>query len=71
MNTSSVNLSDLPPDVQRTIRQRTGKTRLTRVRDFTAEHERRHALRVCALIADLTQDQRARVLRRAQKINEA
>lgn len=71
MKDSSVILSDLSPEVQRAITQRTGNKRLTRVREFTAEHERQHALRVCALIADLTQDQRARVLRRAQKINEA
>lgn len=71
MKGSTVVLTDLPPEVQKAVRQRTGKQRLTRTREFTAEHERRHALRVCALIADLTQDQRARVLRRAQRVNDA
>lgn len=39
-------------------------------RAFTAEHERRFALKILASIADLDQSQRARVLRRAQRINE-
>lgn len=40
-------------------------------RQFTAEDERRHALRLLAQLADLTQKERGRVLRRALKINEA
>lgn len=37
---------------------------------FTAEHERRHALLVLALVAELSQVERGRVLRRALKIND-
>ncbi len=37
---------------------------------FTAEHERRYAMRALALVAELSQAERGRVLRRALKIND-
>ena len=37
---------------------------------FSAEDERRHALLLLAQMADLTQRERARVLRRAHTIND-
>ncbi len=44
--------------------QRKGRPR------FTADDERRHALLVLAQVAQLSQVERARVLRRAIRINE-
>lgn len=65
---AGVPLNELPDD----IRERLGLPPAAKHRQvtFTAEHERRHALKVLALIADLTQAQRGRVLRRAARIND-
>lgn len=60
-------LSDLTPELRVKVRERTGRKRMP----FTAEHERRWAIRVLAVIADLSQSERHRVLRRATGINNA
>lgn len=64
-------LSDLPADVRRKALAAAGKKRKPAERTFTVEHERRYALRVLAVISELTQQQRARVLARAEKANRA
>lgn len=69
MTRPTVSLNDLTPEQRAAVRRQTGRRRLASGRTFTADQERRHALRVCAAIAELTQDQRARVLRRALRVN--
>jgi len=64
-----VGIKDLPREAQLKLLATLGRTRAPSQRSFTAEHERRFALRVCALVAELSQDQRRRVLSRALKVN--
>ena len=52
------------------IRAQLGLGRAPRQQRFSVEQERRHAIRVLAVIADIDQGQRARVLRRAVRMNE-
>ena len=59
-------IEDCPPEVLKKL----GVEAPRKPRAFTAEHERRFALRALAGMADLTQAQRGRVLRRAQRIND-
>jgi hypothetical protein len=66
---ATLDLKDLNPDQRAAVRRQLGKKRLPGARSFTVDLERRHALRVLALISDLTQEQRGRVLRRALRIN--
>lgn len=65
-----VSYESLPPKVQAKVRAAAGVKRISKSRAFTAEQERRHALRVLATIAELSQDQRRRVLARALKVND-
>jgi hypothetical protein len=60
-------IEDAPPEVLEKLGLAAPKKRL---RTFTAEMERRHAIKCLGQIADLEQSQRARVLRRALKMNE-
>ena len=67
MKAKGVPLADLPLEV----REKLGLAeKPKRQRVFTAEDERRHALKLLAQIADLSKAERARVLNRAHKINE-
>jgi len=66
---TTLGIKDLPPDARRKLLATLGRTRTPASRSFTAEHERRFALRVCELISELSQDQRRRVLARALKVN--
>lgn len=74
-----VNANELPPDVaarlgvpvrERRARQakRTGAGKASGRMDV--EQVRRYAIRVLAVVADLTKRERARVLRDAAKLNE-
>ena len=66
---ASIRLEDLTPEQRASVRRQTGRKRLAGARAFTVDLERRHALRALAILAELTQDQRARVLRRALRAN--
>lgn len=59
-------IEDLNPDTLKQL----GLKPPRKPRAFNAEDERRFALRALAGMADLTQAQRGRVLRRAQRIND-
>ncbi len=56
----TIKIDDLPAEVRKKLGVQKQKTKT-----FTAEHERRYALRVLALISDLKQSERDRVLRKA------
>jgi hypothetical protein len=60
-----INASDLEPDQLKEL-----GVRQPRVKAFTREHERRWSLKVLAVIAHLSQDQRSRVLKHALKVNK-
>lgn len=67
--TRPVRLAELTPEVQKTVLRKAGRKRKPRETTFPAELVRRHALRVLAELATLTQDQRRRVLDHALKVN--
>jgi len=69
MTKGTISINDLPPDARRKVLKAAGKKRRSANKTFTVEHERRYALRVLALISDLSQGERARVLARATKVN--
>ena len=60
----SIHIDDIPDET----RKRLGLKK-TRRRQFTAEQTRAWSLRVLAQMAELTQDQRRRVLEHALKLN--
>lgn len=62
--TKKLTLDDLPKEA----RQKFG-LRKPRQQQFSKEEVRKHALRVLAELANLTQDQRARVLTHAARVN--
>ncbi len=62
----SVNVNDLDKETRKKL-----GLKLTRQQSFSKEAVRSHAIRVLAEIADLTQDQRRRVLEHAIKVNKA
>ena len=64
MNRPAVNADDLPPEVLKQL-----GIRKPRKAQFTKESVRSHALKYLAGIAQLTQDQRRRVLEHALKLN--
>jgi hypothetical protein len=61
---TKLDVSDLPPDQLKKL-----GIKMPRKHGFTKEAVRSWALRVLAEIADLTQDQRRRVLDHALKVN--
>ena len=61
----TIALKDIPP----ATRQKLGLKK-QREAQFTKEQVRSRALSILAEIADLTQDQRRRVLEHARKVNE-
>lgn len=65
MQRKTLTLDDLDPKA----RQRLG-VKKTRQSQFSKDAVRQHALRVLAAIADLTQDQRRRVIEHARKVND-
>lgn len=64
MATKGLTLDDLNPETRRKL-----GVRKPRQSQFSKDAVRTHALRVLAQIADLTQDQRRRVLDHASKVN--
>ena len=64
MTTKKLTLDDLPKEA----RQKFG-LRKPRQQQFSKDQVRTHALRVLGELANLTQDQRARVLAHAIKVN--
>lgn len=64
MKSPTVAAADIPADV----RKRLGIKRPRRVQ-FSKEAVRSNALRVLAVVANLTQEQRARVLQHALRVN--
>jgi hypothetical protein len=63
--TAKISSNDLPPELQRQL-----GIRKPRKHTFTKETVRAHAIRCLSAIADLTQDQRRRVLDHATKLNK-
>lgn len=60
----AVNARDLSPEVRRRLGVKTRKAR-----SMTLNEVRTHALRVLAVVADLSPAERRRVLRQAAKLN--
>jgi hypothetical protein len=61
---ATINLDDLLPEQRKQL-----GVRLPRQQKFSKEDVRRWALKVLATVAHLTQDERARVLAHATKVN--
>jgi len=59
-----IHADDLPPELRKTL-----KIPAQRRSSFGMHDVRKHAIRVLSQIADLSQDQRRRVLDHAQKLN--
>lgn len=62
---ASINAANIPPELLKQLGLR--KPRTTQ---FSKEHVRKHALRALATIAELSQEQRRRVLEHASRINK-
>lgn len=60
----TIDAKDLPPEVRRRLGMKT-----KRGRSMTLNEVRTHALRVLAVVADLSPAERRRVLRQATKVN--
>lgn len=67
----AIDFNELPAAARKAVLAQTGRKRASARKTFTVEHERRYALRVLALVSDLSQAERARVLARATKANKA
>lgn len=65
MAAPKLSVNDLPADTRRKL----GLTK-TRQQQFSKDQVRTWAIRVLAVVADLNQDQRRRVLQHALKINQ-
>lgn len=61
----AVNLADLPAEVRKRL-----KLKKRRVQSMTLNEVRTHALRVLAVVADLSPSERSRVLRQAGRLNQ-
>jgi hypothetical protein len=66
----TVPLDQLPPAARRKALEQAGRRRRPRQTTFPKNRARSCAIRVLATVAELTQDQRERVLRLALKMNE-
>lgn len=64
MKSPTVNAADIPPEVRKQL-----GIRAPRQQRFNKESVRSNALRVLAVVANLTQEQRQRVLRHALNVN--
>lgn len=64
MPPNGININDLTPEQRREL-----GLRLPRQQKFSKEDVRRWALKTLALLATLSQDERARVLDHARKVN--
>lgn len=65
-----ISIHELPPAARKAVNASLGRSRSPARRSFPADRVRTYALRAMATLAELTQDQRRRVLRHALKINE-
>lgn len=63
-----IELKDLPPEVQNTLRKELGVS--TRRTKFPKEDVRRYAIRALNVLAGLSQQERSRVLAHAVRLNE-
>ena len=73
MNMPRIDFADLAPELQRKLREqaRVQNVKLPRQRKtMQLEQVRQRALRVLGDLSDLTQRERARVLRHALRVNE-
>ena len=61
---ATLNVKDVPPELLKQL-----GIRKLRTQDFTKESVRSWSLKMLALLAELTQDQRRRVLEHALKVN--
>lgn len=69
MKKPAVDLSELDPDLRAQLERRLGKRARARRNDFPKDAVRRHAFRCMAVLADLSQANRRRVLAQAVKLN--
>jgi hypothetical protein len=65
---ASISLAELPPEVRAQLKNQI--PRKPRVSQFSMNEVRTAAIRVLAVVADLTPSQRARVLKHAARVND-
>jgi len=63
-------LDDLPPDARRKLLEQHGRKRAPRRTSFSKDRVRTYAIRVLAVVADLSPSERSRVLAMAGQMNE-
>lgn len=67
----TISAGELPPDVRKQIEAKTGaRVRASKRRSMTLDQVRTAAIRVLAVVAELTPAERERVLRHAGKMND-
>jgi hypothetical protein len=67
----AVNLEDLSPELRAQLTKKTGRAlRVRRAPAFPMEDVRRYTFRALAVLADLTRNQRRRVLSHALRVND-
>lgn len=66
----SLSLADLPPDARRKLLHQHGRKRAPRRSSFSKDRVRTYAIRVLAVVADLSPSGRSRVLAMAGRMNE-
>jgi hypothetical protein len=70
MTAGRVDFDDLPPEVQKSIRERAPKFKRPRQTTFSKNDVRSYALRALGVLAPLTPGERARVLKLALEMNK-
>lgn len=69
MSRAALNLSELTPEQRRDVVKKLGRKRAPRRTVFPKDRARTWAIRVLAVVADLTPSERGRVLMLAQRMN--
>lgn len=69
MTKAAIPLAELPPAARKAFLKHQGRKHAPRRTTFPKDRARTWAIRVLAIVADLTPDQRARVLQLAARMN--